>query len=158
MVQWHTAAATLYILIKDKAEVDIRVEREVVNVQVMFITSFLLFHVSWCLQYEDLQELGDTAIVSLHMLPTRPLAWAKGTDFDATCEDSNGVAIKILLASPADVVTYEQLVNWLTRNVNTGEAVPITAKGAQELWDELQRDQMVLSSDEEPYGDAGNPV
>jgi hypothetical protein len=34
MVQWHTTAATLYILVKDKLEIDIRVEREVIDIQV----------------------------------------------------------------------------------------------------------------------------
>jgi hypothetical protein len=34
LVQWHAAGATLYILLKDKLEIDLRMEREIVDVKV----------------------------------------------------------------------------------------------------------------------------
>ena len=36
IVQWHLAGETLYILLKDKLEIDLRLEREIVDIKVFF--------------------------------------------------------------------------------------------------------------------------
>ena len=43
-LQWHTAAATLYILVKDKVEIDLRLEREITNIKVMFYPVYTPYH------------------------------------------------------------------------------------------------------------------
>jgi hypothetical protein len=34
IVQWHTAGSTLYIMCKDRQEIDLRLEREICEIQV----------------------------------------------------------------------------------------------------------------------------
>jgi hypothetical protein len=34
IIQWHSAGATLYILISHKIEMDLRLEREIIDIQV----------------------------------------------------------------------------------------------------------------------------
>jgi hypothetical protein len=36
IVQWHTTSAALYILVKDKLEIDLQLEREITNIKVIF--------------------------------------------------------------------------------------------------------------------------
>jgi hypothetical protein len=37
VVQWHTAGATLCIFVQDKPEIDLRLEREIVDIRVSVI-------------------------------------------------------------------------------------------------------------------------
>jgi len=34
ILQWHSAGSTLYITIKDQPEIDLRLEREIIDIQV----------------------------------------------------------------------------------------------------------------------------
>jgi hypothetical protein len=47
-LQWHTVAATLYILSKDQLEINVRVEREVVDVVVSIVIPVANFPTSLC--------------------------------------------------------------------------------------------------------------
>lgn len=38
VLQWHTAASTLYIVCKDRREIDLRIEREIYEIKVCIIT------------------------------------------------------------------------------------------------------------------------
>lgn len=43
VLQWHTAACTLYVLCKDHPEIDLRIEREIYEIKVCIIAySFIL--------------------------------------------------------------------------------------------------------------------
>jgi hypothetical protein len=35
IIQWHSAGSTLYITIRDKVEMDLRLEREIVDIEVL---------------------------------------------------------------------------------------------------------------------------
>jgi hypothetical protein len=88
-------------------------------------------------QYQDPKEIAGiskTALISMTMLPSRPLPWAKGTDFNPIWDDSNQITIKLLLANAVDAKVYNQLVDWMIRNVNSGEAKMLTMEEAVSFW------------------------
>jgi|HubBroStandDraft_3_1064219.scaffolds.fasta_scaffold13653_4 hypothetical protein len=41
VLQWHTAASTLYLLSKENAEIDLRLEREIYCIEVYLIRSLI---------------------------------------------------------------------------------------------------------------------
>jgi hypothetical protein len=90
-------------------------------------------------QYQNPKDLTNKAIVAFRMLPARPLQWAIGTNFDPTWEDANQIVLRIHLETSETTAIYEQLVQWLVRNVNGGDATPLTLKKASELWDDVQK-------------------
>lgn len=94
--------------------------------------------------------MAKTAVISMTMLPSRPLAWATGTDFDPLWDDCNKISIKIMLGTASDTKTYGHLVQWMTQNVNSGEAKMLTMKEASTYWKGLH--SLDISSEGEEDG------
>ena len=44
VIQWHSAGSTLYIRIRDKVEMDLRLEREIVDIEVLLFPVHNLNH------------------------------------------------------------------------------------------------------------------
>jgi hypothetical protein len=89
-------------------------------------------------KYEDPDTVEDSAVLSMHMLPGRPLDWAVGTDFDPLWDDKNAISIKLTLPTKSSIQAYCQLINWISYNVNIGEAKAMSAKDAALLWKGIQ--------------------
>src|SRR5215475_15714840 len=88
-----------------------------------FTLVFIGLHI---LKYQAPEGDLDATVIALKMLPSRRLPWAKGTAFDPCFSDANQITIEIIIDDPKDASTYKMLVEWLGRNVNTGEAQSIT--------------------------------
>jgi hypothetical protein len=89
-------------------------------------------------KYQSPDDVDETAIISMRMLPSRPLDWAVGTDFDPLWDDKNQIALKLTVDSKAELQHYGQLVQWMKHNVNSGEATSITAVQAEQLWADIE--------------------
>ena len=88
-------------------------------------------------KYQDpngIAGIAKTAVISMTMLPSRPLPWAIGTDFNPLWDDSNKITMKIMLATASDTKVYCHLVNWMIQNVNSGEAKMLTMQEAGVYW------------------------
>ena len=138
LLQWHTAASTFYILHPDHKEIDIRVEREVFQVQVLIICYKVC--ISSCSnlhnQYQDPSVEAPTAIITLHMLYGQHLTWAEGTDVQPEFSDANQITIRL---DSTDMATYEALTQWLVRNVNAGAAKSISIEQAEAIVEEFTK-------------------
>jgi hypothetical protein len=69
----------------------------------------------------------------MRMLPSRPLAWAKGMDFNPLFDDCNQITIKIGVGTSDLLAKYTLLTEWMTENVNAGEATLVSLQKAREI-------------------------
>jgi hypothetical protein len=69
----------------------------------------------------------------MRMLPSRPLTWAKGTDFNPLYDDCNRITIKIGVGKSDLLAKYRSLTEWMTENVNAGEATLVSLPRARDI-------------------------
>jgi hypothetical protein len=67
------------------------------------------------------------------MLPSRPLHWAKGTDFDPYFDDANHIAIQVDISDEDDKERYNSCIQWIHGNI-PGEVTKISSDDAAALW------------------------
>ena len=80
----------------------------------------------------------------MKMSASRPLEWAKGTDFDPLFDDASYITFKIYLGNCADIQTYGQLVGWMIRNVNAGETRQLSLEEAGKFWEETEASVLMI--------------
>ena len=67
------------------------------------------------------------------MLPSRPLGWAAGTDFDPYFEDANTIAIQVDISDENDKERYDSCIQWIHGNI-PGQVSEMTSADAADLW------------------------
>ena len=130
-VQWHSEGTTMYIVVENREEIDVRIDREVFNVQVSSLSE--THPVSNKQQYQNPESVNGKAILQWRMQWNRPLEWASGTDFDAYYNDTNQIAMMIDLTDEEDRDNYVHFVRWLEGTI-PGEAAVLTENDASAAW------------------------
>jgi hypothetical protein len=73
------------------------------------------------------------------MLASRPVEWAKGTDFLPGFTEHGRIAIKINISDTGSRVIYEQLTNWMRRTAFPGATQSMNKNQAKNLWNHVSR-------------------
>lgn len=84
-------------------------------------------------------EDTKTRVVFLRMHDSRPVKWARGTDFVPGYTNHAMIALKISIADVGGRATYEQLTKWLRRSAFTGATESISHHEAKHLWKFVSR-------------------
>jgi hypothetical protein len=65
---------------------------------------------------------------------TRPVAWATGTDFDASKNNCNQITIRIPVNNRAEGVVYKRFTQWLSYHAYDGKAKSCSAEELADIW------------------------
>lgn len=84
-------------------------------------------------------EDAKTRVLYLRMHDSRPVKWAKGTDFVPGYTEHAGIAIKVNIADPGSYAIYAELTKWLRRTAFTGATESMSRRKANELWQWVSR-------------------
>jgi hypothetical protein len=135
VLQWHSEGTTLYIVMENREEIDMRLDMEVFDFQVRGMQE-LLSESNTIYQCEHPESANSRGFIFFKMMWNGPLAWASGTNFDPYYDDANQIAIQLDLDHEDDQENYGELINWIEGSI-PGEVALLAHNDALELWQSL---------------------
>jgi hypothetical protein len=121
-VQWHPSAHAIFIVKKDMKEVEIRVEREVYEINVSdgnfsFQYSFTVMQYQKAGYDKEAGTWTESCVIRFHLITTRP---ELSPDIDMRSDDDKTIAIKFKLGDRHSVELYTSFIKWLRSNAMVG--------------------------------------